>query len=64
MAVYGPDQRVIFTTAELAKHHPWCNRHKEPRQHCKMCEEFYIKYPVCLHMERIYFPETVKKARK
>lgn len=46
MALLAPDGTAIFTAKEAAQHHPWCNHYMRERKGCKMCEGFYLKYPL------------------
>jgi hypothetical protein len=54
---------------EWKKHHPWCNNFLKPREGCKMCEDFYIRFPIEENASRDvvsklaeeYFPDVVFK---
>lgn len=41
---------------DVAKHHPWCNRHNQSRAGCTVCDDYYKRYPTCNQMEELYFP--------
>jgi hypothetical protein len=56
--ILDPNGRPIYNEQETTRHHPWCNYYMRPRQGCKMCERFYLKYPVMENMTETYFPKA------